>query len=192
MPSELVQAAMKFDEEWFDQASQDALVDLAGKVAHLDGEIVEVGSWQGRSTVALANGVHPHPVHAVDTWTGSPGEASQYIAGRRDIYSEFLANVAEGTKGNVIVERMGWRDYFATHAEPIKFLFIDGPHTFEEVRDNLIAAVAVIVPGAIICGDDSHHPPIQKAVLEILGDAQLVATLWWFQTKHSSTTVRKR
>lgn len=167
-----------FHEEWFGPASQAALVDLYGKVAHLEGAIVEVGCWEGRSTVALAEACAPEPVHAVDTWEGSPYELSAQIAADRDVFAQFRANTAHL---NVVAYRMGWRRYFAEFIRPIKFLHIDAAHTFLEVRDNIRAALPWLVPGAIICGDDAAHPPVLTAVVNVFPEAKVVATLWWEQ-----------
>lgn len=170
--------AVSFAEQWFSDESCHALAGLVERVAPLDGRIVEVGSWQGRSTCALANAAHPETVHAVDTWTGSPGEVSRLLAAGRDVFAEFAANVAALTAGNVVAHRMGWRDYFATNDSPIKLIFIDAEHSYVEVRDNIAAALPLIVPGAVVCGDDAHHPPVQRAVLEVFPDAERVASLW--------------
>lgn len=169
---------MSFAEQWFSDQSCEALAGLATAVAHLDGRIVEVGSWQGRSTCALANRVHPEVVHAVDTWRGSPAEVSAVLARGRDVFAEFEANVAALTAGNVAAHRMGWRDYFVADTSPIKFLFIDAEHTYVEVRDNIAAALPLMVTGGIVCGDDAHHPPIQRAVLEVFPHAERVGALW--------------
>ena len=51
---------------------------------------VEVGSWLGRSTVAMdADHID---LTCVDTWLGSPGILSEVSQGR-DIYREFMANM---------------------------------------------------------------------------------------------------
>jgi predicted O-methyltransferase YrrM len=171
-------ALMGFTEQWFCDESCEALAGLAKAVAHLDGRIVEVGSWQGRSTVALANAVYPEVVHAVDTWAGSPGEVSRVLASGRDVHAEFVHNVGELTAGNVAEHRTGWRDYFAADRSPVKFVFIDAEHSYVEVRDNIAAARELAVPGAVICGDDAHHPPVQRAVLEAFPNAERVASLW--------------
>lgn len=176
---------MTFREEWFGTHSQTALAHLYHRVADLEGAVVEVGCWEGRSTCALANAAHPETVHAVDTWNGSPGELSAKLAAEagRDVYATFLANVAELTAGNVVAHRMGWRDYFALNhcqSTPIKFLHIDAEHTYTEVRDNIEAALPLMAAGGIICGDDNHHPPVQQAVIDTLGDAGLLATLWYW------------
>ena len=168
-----------FGEEWFSAASQRALGDLYGRTVHLDGDVVEIGCWTGRSTCALANAAHPSIVHAVDTWQGSPGEISADLAAERDVYAQFLNNVAVFTAGNVEVHQMGWRDYFAKHFDRVRFIHIDAEHSYREVKDNIEAVLPLMVPGGVICGDDAHHPPVQQAVLETLGNAYLMATLWW-------------
>lgn len=172
---------MTFIEEWFGPASQEALADLYELVRPLDGDVVEVGCWQGRSTIALANACWPDLVHAVDTWQGSPGEISADLAAQRDVFAEFTANIEASTAGNVRPHRMGWRDYFAEIDRPVKFLHIDAEHTYIEVRENIEAALKVAMPGAVICGDDVHHPPISQAVIELFPDANVIASLWWVQ-----------
>lgn len=167
-----------FVEDWFCTESQIALAELAASTAHLDGAVVEVGCWEGRSTVALANAILPAEVLAVDTWQGSPGEISADLAAERDVFATFNANIAEATAGNVVPHRMGWREFFADWAGPIRFIHIDATHTYEEVRDNIEAVRPFMVSGGVICGDDVHHPPIQRAVMDTLGNAWLTATLW--------------
>lgn len=168
----------EFTEDWFGPHSQQAVADLAWSTLSLPGDVVEVGCWEGRSTIAIANAIAPATVHAVDTWQGSPGEISADLAAGRDVYATFAANVAELTAGNVQPHRMGWREFFADRTDRIRFLHIDAEHTYVEVRDNILAALPLLVRGGVICGDDAHHPPVVKAVLETLGNARVTASLW--------------
>lgn len=170
-----------FGEEWFSETSQTALRFLFDKVRHLEGDVVEIGSWTGRSTCSLANDIHPAVLHAVDTWQGSPGEISAELAQERDVFAQFQRNVAAFTKGNVEVHRMGWRDYFAANQQPVRFCFIDAEHSYREVFDNIAAVRPLMVTGGIVCGDDNHHPPVQHAVVDQFGNAFLTASLWWVQ-----------
>lgn len=172
---------MTYTEEWFGPASCELLARLVTDTEGVEGRIIEVGSWQGRSTVALANAAHPQMVDAVDTWQGSPGEISADLAAGRDVFAEFAANIEERTAGNVTSHRMGWREFFATHEGPIRLLFIDAEHTYQEVRDNILAALPFMAPGSVICGDDAHHPPIIRAVVETIPEAQGEATCWWYR-----------
>lgn len=170
-----------FHEAWFGDASCQALADLYAKTEGVHGRVIEVGCWEGRSTIALAAACHPEIVHAVDTWQGSPGEISEQLAAERDVYARFKANVYAETCGNVEAFRMGWREYFASRPDPIRFLHIDAEHSYREVFDNIAAALPLMAPGGVICGDDVHHPPVRTAVLELLPKASAMATLWWHQ-----------
>lgn len=170
-----------FREEWFFPASQKALGDLYLRVDHLAGDVIEIGSWEGRSTIALANACHPAIVHAVDTWQGSPGEVSADLAKDRDVFSQFAANIDRYTAGNVEAHRMGWREFFTERRDPVRFCFIDAEHSYREVKENVEAVLPLMVPGGIITGDDVHHPPVQQAVIDVFGDANVTATLWWVQ-----------
>lgn len=172
-----------FGEEWFGDASQQLLADLARSVTDVDGLIVEIGSWTGRSTCALARAIHPRMVHAVDTWNGSPGEISSELAAERDVYAQWQANVAAFTDGNVIAHRMGWRDWVPTVTDPLALVFIDAEHTEVEVRDNIAAVLALVPSGGVICGDDVHHPPVRRGVAAMLPpvDVQVGASLWFWR-----------
>jgi hypothetical protein len=168
----------RFTEAWFPHESCVALGELARSVAHLSGAVIEVGCWEGRSTCALANAVHPEIVHAVDTWNGSPGEISAELAADRDVYRTFSHNVQALTHGNVLAHRLGWREFFKAFDGPTKFVHIDAEHTYTEVDDNITAVLPLIVPGGIIAGDDAHHEPVISAVMDRLGEYERRASLW--------------
>lgn len=172
-----------FHEDWFSIESQATVADLAASTVGLDGLVVEVGSWEGRSTIALADAVAPAVVHAVDTWVGCGSDDSGKIAAGRDVFATFELNIAERTAGNVVPHRMGWRDYFADLAEPIRFLFIDAEHTYDEVRDNIAAALPLMLDGGVICGDDGNHPPVRAAVVDVLGDEAVFDSAVWHWRK---------
>lgn len=169
-----------FGEAWFPQQSCEVLERLARSTLRCSGAVIEVGSWTGRSTCTLANAVWPLNVRAVDTWNGSPGEISAELAAERDVFAQFRRNVVACTRGNVWPYRMGWRDYFAEHQDPVKFCFIDAEHSYVEVKENIEAVLPLMVSGGVLCGDDVHHPPVHQAVMDVLGgDVNVEATLWW-------------
>ena len=160
----VVSAAMTdtFGEQWFCQQSQDLLAELGRSVKDVDGLIIEIGSWTGRSTCALANAVYPRVVHAVDTWAGSPGEISSELAAQRDVFAQWQANVAEFTKGNVISHRLGWREYVPQIDQPVALVFIDAEHTEVEVRENVQAVLTLVAPSGVICGDLSASSTLRR------------------------------
>jgi predicted O-methyltransferase YrrM len=171
-----------FTEEWFCQASQDALAELVRIVEPLDGLLIEVGAWEGRSTVAMANAAYPRLLHSCDTWRGSESEISGPLAAQRDVHAQWLVNIAAMTDGNVVEHHCNWRDWLPTVTEPVALAFIDAEHSYVEVRDNLRALVPLMLPGGIICGDDAHHGPVQEALTEVLGTMIFcTATVWVWQ-----------
>lgn len=111
---------------------------------------------------------------------GRPARYRQPWPLDRDIFGQFSTNVEAFTDGNVVVHRMGWREWLPTVTEPIAFAFIDAEHSFSEVRDNILALLPLMAPGGIICGDDIAHLPVREAVRSVL-DEDLVwvkASLW--------------
>lgn len=177
-----------FTEQWFNEQSQQVLSDLAVSVAGIPGQIVEIGAWEGRSTVALANAIHPRVIDSVDTWRGSPNEISAQLASHRDVFARWQLNVQTFTRGNVRANRMGWREFVPTITQPVALCFIDAEHTFIEVRDNITAVLPLMAPGGVICGDDAHHPPVMTAALEVLGEVTRAASLWIYRMPEEATT----
>ncbi len=187
---ELVSAEMTgpaFHEDWFPAGSIAALRRLARSVVAVPGRVIEIGSWEGRSTIELANAVHPRSVDAVDTWAGSAGEPSAVLAAERDVFAQFETNVAHWTRGNVDPWRMDWREWFDTvlceagFAGPVAFVFLDAEHSYEAVSAQLDAFLPILGSGAVICGDDWHHPPVRQALIEQVPDAAWEASVWYWQ-----------
>lgn len=160
---------MGFNETWFNENAQAVIAELACSVADVDGLVVEIGSWEGRSTVALANAINPRMLHAVDTWQGSPSDVSAELAAQRDVFATWQLNVNVMTAGNVECHRMDWRAFVPSIVEPVAFAFIDAEHTYDEVADNLAALLPLLAAGGVLCGDDYTHPPVRAAVLDTLG-----------------------
>lgn len=174
---------MRFDEVWIDDEQLNRLADLVKSTAHLDGEVVEIGVWQGLSTITLMNAIAPACVHAVDHWQGDSsigkGIDPQWAASR-DNYGIFLNNVREGTSGNVVVHKMGWREFVADFKLPIRFLHLDATHTADEVSDNIAALLPLAVPRAIFAGDDLHWPEVAEGVSRQFGtNFRSAGHLWW-------------
>jgi predicted O-methyltransferase YrrM len=129
--------------------------------------IVEVGSWKGRSTHALLSGCKG-TVYAVDHFLGSRTEIEAHKeAGERDISQDFIENV--GSFKNLKVLKMDSR--MAVHQfedNSVDMVFIDAGHTYEEVLED----IKRWLPKAkkIICGHDRCHWPVKKAVRSMFGD----------------------
>ncbi|MBU2219984.1 class I SAM-dependent methyltransferase [Patescibacteria group bacterium] len=105
-----------------------------------EGAIVEVGSWKGRSTIWLAQGSKDgsgSKIYAIDHFIGSsehqsPGKPvwtfdefknNIKMAGLEDLVEPIVANSESAAKNWYL---------------PIKFIFIDGAHEYEEVKKDFM------------------------------------------------------
>ena len=178
-----------FHEDWYPAAQCQHLTRLCRETAHLSGLVVDVGVWEGRSTIALAKACAPHPVHAVDTWQGNLAETPDHPTVRllreRDVEAEFHTNVREQTAGNVIVYRMDCLAYLRAvpRGEALRLIHIDASHDYDTVVETIRLARPLMQSGGVCCGDDYFNAPgVSKAVRECFGRAhQVFDNLWIMQ-----------
>ena len=140
--------------------------------------IVEVGCWRGRSTTCLATNT-AGTVYAVDHWRGSeehqPVDAPQ-------LYQMFLDQMAPFIEsGKVIPLR---KDSISAAAEfgsmnmSFDMVFIDASHDYESVSADIRAWKPLVRPGGLFCGHDAGHPPIMRALAELLPESHNENSMW--------------
>lgn len=136
-----------------------------------DGCIVEIGSYHGLSTVALAKGArrgHRVKVYAVDPYvrfTGPLGTTFEPRNRRRLLQNLLLAGVADDVWCIHLQSEQaarGWR-------EPVGLLWIDGDHSYEGVRKDFDGWSPHLLPGGLLAFHDSTD--------ERLGPRRLIAEL---------------
>jgi hypothetical protein len=138
-------------------------------------DVVEIGSWKGRSTHALLSGCKG-PVYAIDHFQGSVGEDEAHKeAKERDIYQEFMQNV--GKFENLRVMKMSsllavkqFKD------KSVDCVFLDGCHLYEEVAADIRAWLPKCKK--MICGHDYNLAGVRQAVDELLGETDNAGSIW--------------
>lgn len=159
-----------FHEQWCSDNIQSAITASLDEVKDLEGYVVEIGAWEGQSTVHIANCIYPDKIITIDphdpfsveeNWFRDHGE-------QRTTYLTFLNNIKNGTKGNIIHFRMGWFEFFKTWKDPIKFIYVDGPHEYNDVVEQLKTILPFIVEDGIILGDDYYDIAVQNAFRDVL------------------------
>jgi predicted O-methyltransferase YrrM len=156
--------------------------------------IVEVGSWRGRSTKALAM-TTPGRVFAVDHWSGSVSERDSVHReavelGADEIFRQFCANLAPEIRKGCLVPLRQDSTVAAATLLPVlvppgaDMIFIDAEHTFESVRRDIVSFLPLCANGAVLCGHDYGHEPVTRAVRETLGrfEVRVVAGSIWAVT----------
>jgi predicted O-methyltransferase YrrM len=135
-----------------------------GQMNHCHGVIVEIGSWQGKSTIALALGAaqaHREKIYAIDPHAVQPEEG--YL---EDTRSAFVANIKRaGVDGQVIPMIMTSKEAARDWRQPIRLLWIDGDHRYESVKQDFLLWEPFLVDGGIIAMHDTIRKKGPKKVL---------------------------
>ena len=180
-------------EGWMSERELEVLQKLASKYKY----IVEVGSWKGRSTAALADGnshIRDGIVCAIDTWRGTPSERETYHAEvhTTHIFPIFMENMqGRPNVGPMILESTAAAQFFAR--EEVDMVFLDGDHSYEAVAADIEAWWPKLRAGGVMVGHDYTHPEVgeggwpgvKRAVDEAFGPkvAIINGTTLWMATK---------
>jgi len=150
-------------------------------------EIVEIGSYVGRSTRALAENTLGR-VTAVDLWkptdeTRSATDARCASEPAGDwLWDDFRMNMLGLT--NVRAMRLASVDAARQVPDDVKFdlVFIDANHAYEDVRADIEAWRSHLAPGRLLCGHDFDHgwPGVCKAVNELVPNVERGAGSIWY------------
>lgn len=146
--------------------SETELTWLAQK-ARTHTRIVEVGSWMGRSTRALADNT-PGLIWAVDTWQGSE-EHQELLADKPSnwLYEQFLSNTQD--LSNIEALRMPSLEAAKLLADKkFDMIFIDASHEYVAVKQDIEAWKPLCAPGGLLAGHDYDWDGVKKAVDECL------------------------
>lgn len=138
---------------------------------------VEIGSFRGRSTaflaVEIANSgkniqlecIDPMKLlgHYADSAVEKPEEFAGYSATE---FHKRLASVNHIYKLHEMISD----DTCALYEDgTIDFIMIDGDHSYEGVKKDLINFLPKMRSGGLVTGDDAYVPEIMKAVNEVAG-----------------------
>jgi predicted O-methyltransferase YrrM len=126
-----------------------------------DGCIVEIGTFRGKSAICLAHGVvRADSVKKARIFCIDPHEPFVGVLGgqfgpkdRGEFYRIMLES---GYFSNVALINLPSKQVSEGWQEPVGFLFIDGDHRYEAVREDFIAWQGFVSKGGIIAFDDTE------------------------------------
>lgn len=158
---------------WLSSAEQTALLHLPALVDHLDGEIVEIGSFKGKSTVALGLGSKwisekKRTIFAID-----PFITNGYY---RDYYKEFESNILIYRLANYVspIKKFS-HEAIEDCPESIAALFVDGDHSYAGVKRDIELYTPRVVPGGFIAFHDyTVYSDVRRAVDELCESTEYV------------------
>jgi len=132
------------------------------------GIIVEIGSWKGKSTVCLALGSkegNNAKVYAVDPHINTPCHKN-YSKGE-GTFSEFIRNLQKsGVSESVFPIVKKSKEASADFNHKIDFLFIDGDHSYNSVKEDFELWFPKLITGGIIAFHDAVYSEVKRLIDE--------------------------
>jgi hypothetical protein len=139
--------------------------------------VVEIGSFCGKSTLALAWGLQALRSEKLRFYAIDP-HADYFLAGGLDTFQEIERNLqSHGLAAGVEIVRQ--RSTEVSWNRPIALLFIDGLHDYEYVRADYLHFQEHVIDGGLIAFHDyvDYCPGVVAFVNELLsaGEATFIA-----------------
>jgi hypothetical protein len=162
---------------WLEDEEADLLIAASRSVLEalpLPHAIVEIGSYQGRSTVVLgsvAKVICPEAVvYAIDPHEGAVGALDDGIQSHPPTLEAFKNNIANAGLTNQ-VKNIQRRSVDVAWDRPISFLFIDGLHDYPNVAGDYWHFHEWLRPGGVVAFHDyaEYYPGVIAFVNELLG-----------------------
>ena len=152
---------------------------MAAACAPRGGEVLEIGSFKGKSTVMLAKVAERYghgQITAIDPHNfNSPELADHRKAPGASSFDEFLSNLdATNVRDRVEVQRAFSGDVAAAWNRPIRFLWIDGDHGYAGVKADFDGFARRVIPGGIVAFHDALH--------EFSGPIRVLSKMFWDRT----------
>ena len=158
--------------------------------------IVEIGTWLGRSTYAMAE-VISGKIITIDSFRmeGVPlrwDTAREAHKGMKEdpdwIYHRCLENLAEFvTNGKVEVIKGNSREVIKdldSIKGQVDMVFIDGSHDYVSVKEDIYKYRPLLKRGGLLCGHDFRHQ-VKMAVRRLVPEYKLVeGTSIWVATEN--------
>jgi predicted O-methyltransferase YrrM len=169
-PNDATVAALLID-GYMDPVDLRWLADMAA-----GGLVIEIGCWKGKSTKALTTAKQ---VYTIDNFIGPTG----FTGDPKEAIKEFYRNLSGELSSRQVTLLPMDSDSAAPRLKELKIkadmVFIDGKHTYEQVKRDIENYLPLLKPGGLICGHDIDYKSVKDAV-DILEDwHKTMGSLWW-------------
>jgi precorrin-6B methylase 2 len=131
--------------------------------------VVEIGSWQGRSTIALALGAKARggaTVYAIDPHMGVKSLEPRY--GVINTYGAMLRNLSNAGVRELVqpIRETSHQARSKFADQSVDFIFIDGSHELEDVIQDIADWTPSLAKGASVVFNDPSIPGVYRALLQ--------------------------
>ena len=118
--------------------------------------VCEVGCWRGHTTMALLRKLTSTKILAVDPWDAGGDFSTEYVEPERiaSIKEEFFKNVEPWHERLLLIQLPSIKAVETVRDRSLGVVFIDACHTYEHVREDVLAWLPKVRPGGLLCGHD--------------------------------------
>lgn len=146
---------------------------------------VEIGAWKGKSVcyagVEIINSGKNIKLDSIDTWEGSPGEPAlmndESII-NNTLYFDYLKNIEPVREVVFPIKMPSVQAAKLYEDNSLFFVFIDGSHLYEAVKEDILAWMPKVKSGGFIGGHDIDQTEefngVRKAVDELIGPKNII------------------
>ena len=149
-------------EGWLSDNEALGLYAVANRLGR-NSKVVEIGSWQGKSTYCIAKGLKKGKVYAIDPFNADAGQdvASENEYKLKKGNDDLLQNFKRNMQGLNVMEKIeikkGYSYEFNNDFTDINFLFIDGDHSIKGCTSDFELYSPKIVTGGFIAFHDYYE-----------------------------------
>lgn len=144
--------------------------------------IVEIGSFEGRSTIwSCKNLLHnaDSRIYCIDTFEGSVEHSNMQ---KSNILARFQSNIqSAGMEEKVIVRRgASWLELARLAAEGVRpdFVYVDGSHQAPDVMSDAVLSFNMLKEGGLMIFDDYHWSIEPHGQEDILNSPKLAIDMF--------------
>jgi len=156
-----------FPDGWLADDAAKFLGELVAMTNGLTGDFLEIGSWHGRSSVVIGLEVKKlgGKLYCIDTWnTKSWDDIAKFLPKDRRKFiwekldknplKKFASNIKTARLENIITPLTGASEIFRKKwTTSLRFIFVDGCHYYDFVRDDTKWREFLIIGGIIAFHD---------------------------------------
>jgi predicted O-methyltransferase YrrM len=125
--------------------------------------ILEIGSYEGRSAIFFLNYFNTSKITCVDTWLGS----HEHVRKMEEIEKNFDNNL-KLYENKLIKHKTTSDNFFLTNKLLFDLIYIDGLHAYDQVKSDLENAYKILRPKGYLLIDDylwKFYPANKKNVI---------------------------
>jgi predicted O-methyltransferase YrrM len=146
------------------------LKDLINYNENIKGSMLEIGSYIGESTYIFLESKKFNSITCLDMWAAGY-DNNDSSSSKMDGVEEEFDSLAKTSNG--IIKKVKNSSEFITELfedNSFDFIYIDGNHTYEWVKQDIQKSLPKLKSGGFIAGHDYNWSGVKAAIDETIGD----------------------